>query len=124
MKHAILILMLLIATSVFSQTLEYPNIFYAEYDSTTTSIDTLSRQINSSLDNLYTTFDYYFQVIFAPDSTTQISTDTKFSANRTWVVRGGESWTSPKFDMTITNLYWKRYGGTGIGIMRFSLWGR
>lgn len=125
MKKLIIAIILLIASNViFAQTyMETAKYNYANYDTVRTAPDTLSRVISKTSNNLGLTFRYWYQVIIVPDSAIEVSTSISFPTNDTWLIRAGESWTSPKFDPYIVNLYWKRYNGTGACIVRKELFG-
>lgn len=121
MKKLFLITFILIATNIMAQSFPEPVRFSYSGRDTTTTGDTISRKVTSTLNTLTGTYQNYFQGIFATDDTITISTDTLFT--NSMIVYPDESLLTPKFNVRyFRNLYWKVLG-TGVANVRYYLFG-
>ena len=111
--------------------LELSNKVFSYYDSLSTAVDTLSKidTVSFKYDTTFNaynrldrTFRYWEQFIVTCDSASYISTRSDFAAGSTFLLKAGESFTSPKFSMDIINWYMK-VKGTGKALRRLMLFG-
>lgn len=121
MKKLLLIVTLLIATNVFSQSFPEPVRFSYSGRDTASVGDTISRKVASNLNTLTGKYQNWFQGVFATDDTITISTDTLYS--NAMIVYPDESLLTPKFNIRyFKNLYWKVLG-SGVATVRYYLFG-
>lgn len=107
---------------------------YSFRDTTSANQDTLSRRIfwggniaaTADTFNLVSYFGFtkWFQVIMTTDDSIEVTAGTFQDAlSDRWMIYPSESWTSEKFDISVTNnLLWKILG-TGTASVRVRVWG-
>lgn len=129
MKKLIILVILLCGISLHSQAQNYfetSNKVFSVYDSLSTAVDTLSRidtlSTRTLSNRMDVTFDWWYQIVVTCDSAFFISTRSDFAAGSTFLLKAGESWTSPKYSLDIVNLYMK-VKGTGKTLRRLHLFG-
>ena len=121
MKKLLLIVILLIATNIFSQSFPEPVRFSYSGRDTASTGDTASRKISTNLNTLSSTYQNWYQGIFTTDDTITVSTDTLYS--NAMIVYPDESLLTPKFNIRyFKNLYWKVLG-SGVATVRYYLFG-
>lgn len=109
-----------------AQNYEVSTKVYSVYDSLSTAIDTLSRvdtiSTNALSNRMDNTFAWWYQIVVTCDSTFLVSTRSDFATGSTFLIKAGESWTSPKYSLDIVNLYMK-VNGVGKALRRLHLFG-
>ena len=129
MKKLLILAILLCGISLHSQAQIYLDVANKEFsvnDSLFTTVDTLSRidtlPANVLSNRLDKTFKWWYQFVIVPDSAIYVSTRSDFAAGSTFLIKAGESFTSPKYGLEIVNFYMKVVG-VGKCLRRMKLFG-
>ena len=130
MKKLIILVIFLCGISLHSNAQNYLEIaskVFSVTDSISTSVDTMSRTMDTLTANklsnrLDKVFDYWYQFVLAVDSATVYSTRSDFAVGSTFLIKAGESYTSPKFSLDIVNIYFK-VNGVGKCLRRLQIFG-
>lgn len=96
---------------------------FANYDSLSTSIDTLSRMYNgANYNQMYNIYKQYFQFWVLPDSAILVSTTSSFASDSTVLIKANEPYLSPLYNLSVLNVYFK-VKGVGKCLKRIQQWG-
>lgn len=93
-------------------------------DATSSSADTLSRNIYPTANGVDSVFSTYFRFTVSADDTVQLSYSSSFDSTEIIILLPDVVYTSPFIDVaTINNFYYKLYGTAGTPTTYWSLFG-